>query len=390
MASIIPLCPLKYQFPFLHIGDTTASHSGYPASNEAFNLQDPFDVKKAIYRLLDGQWGDIDGACERWTNGYLEEVEKEFAVREEKLTGLKAMVLALRQVLDLKERCLPADPMECYVLNGSIEKAIVLWNQADMQFLNLYCETITPFDDDDADTELITSTEILRFQELTSTDGTADPESLLKLDTGIPAKRPKPPLYGIPSLSTANHVQAQIELWESEKLNALRDVEYLVDLCDRYAPEGKKGWDTLNPSDKPSLAQVYAQSYAQRKEQAINEISEALELAWAGKRFPPIPAIIAKFRDGIERWNALSKEIQLKIDQEIEKQDRLMTFLPLSPDQATPNFPATAPPTPSDWLSNNSQNCFSSDLGGSMEDATGGRNLLRRPPGFSPSEPRTS
>ncbi|KAF8243179.1 hypothetical protein K440DRAFT_637792 [Wilcoxina mikolae CBS 423.85] len=389
MTSMIPLRPLKYQFPLLHIGDTTASHSVYPASNEVFNLQDPIDVKKAIYRLLDGQWGDIDGVCERWTNGYLEEVEKEFAVREEKLRGLKAMVLVLRQVLDLGERCLSADPMECYVLNGNIEKAIVLWNQADMQFLNLYCETFTPFDDD-TDAERTTSTEILRFQELTSTDGTADPQSLLKLDTGIPAKRPKPPLSGIPSLSTANHVQAQIESWESEKLNALRDVEYLVDLCDRYAPEGKKGWDTLNRGDKPSLAQVYAQSYAQRKDQAINEISEALELAWAGKRFPPVPAIIVKFRDGIERWNALSKEIQLKIDQEIEKRDRLMTFLPLSPDQATPIFPATAPPTPSNWLSNNSQNCFSSDPGGSLEDSTAGRNSLRRPPGFSSLEPRLS
>jgi len=104
MTSMVPLRPLKYQLPFLHIGDTTASLSVYSAPKEVFNLQDPIDVKKALYRLLDGQWGDIDGVCKRWTNGNREDVEKEFAVREEKLQGLKAMVLALRQVLDCRER----------------------------------------------------------------------------------------------------------------------------------------------------------------------------------------------------------------------------------------------------------------------------------------------
>jgi len=63
--------------------------------------------------------------------------------------------------------------------------------------------------------------------------------------------------------------------------NVLRDVEYLVSLCDRSSPVGKKGWDTLNPGDTPGLTQVYAQSYAQRKTQAIEQVREALDTALA-------------------------------------------------------------------------------------------------------------
>lgn len=108
-----------------------------------------------------------------------------------------------------------------------------------------------------------------------SCGGIAYRPKLAKLDTSdLLETRPGTILAARPDLSSAERVQDEHRKWDVH-WSLLSDVEWLVSLCNSFAPPGTKSWDE-EVLGKSSRAQAYNRHYRGKKERAIESVRAAL------------------------------------------------------------------------------------------------------------------
>lgn len=105
--------------------------------------------------------------------------------------------------------------------------------------------------------------------------GVADRPKFAKLDTSdLLETRPGTLLAARPDLSSAERVQDEHRKWLVHR-SLLSDVEWLVALCNSFAPPGKKSWEE-EVLGESSRAQAYNRNCRGEKERAIESVSRAL------------------------------------------------------------------------------------------------------------------
>ena len=70
--------------------------------------------------------------------------------------------------------------------------------------------------------------------------------------------------------------------WDTVREQVQKDVQFLVALCNKSAPLGKKSWERSNLGDDPSEAQICSRDYTLKKIEAMNQILKALQVALEG------------------------------------------------------------------------------------------------------------